>query len=321
MTVQMLSRHTRLATSDLDQARAEVGRSFCPHELSLTERGGRLSMVHNAADVGGISVHYLRYGDEVRITPGRFEDFYLMQVPLKGQARVKVGDRVVASNRGYASLPSPSLPVDMIWSADCEQLLVHLPRRAVEAAAGAPDGTTDVVFDPLVDLGSPAIRSWLRLVHLACDEAELGRGVLSSPLAASHFEQVIVSGLLAAQPNSSTLAPARADSAPVSRTVRAALVLIEECPERPWRVADLAGEVGVSPRTLQEAFQRERGTTPLEELRRTRLARAHADLLDGSPESTTVTEVAARWGFFHLGRFSQTYRAAHGQAPSTTLAS
>ncbi|WP_269744634.1 helix-turn-helix domain-containing protein [Rhodococcus sp. AW25M09] len=79
--------------------------------------------------------------------------------------------------------------------------------------------------------------------------------------------------------------------------------------------------MGVGPRTLQAAFQRERGTTPLEELRRARLARAHADLLDATPDGTSVTEVATRWGFFHLGRFSQFYRSEFGLSPSQTLAS
>lgn len=323
MATTLLSRHPALATTDLDEARAEVADAFCPHDLAFTSRAGRLDMVHNAASVGGIDIHYLRYGDEVRITPGTLDTFYLVQVPLSGRARVRVGDRVVASDRRYGSLPSPTLPVDMIWSADCEQLLVYLPRAELEAYAAAcePGGTpAPVVFDPLVDLHSPGMRSWRRLVQIACDEVEQATGVLSTPLAAAHFEQVIVSGLLSAQPNSSHLAPRAAAPAPGARTVSAALQVIEARPEHPWRVAELAREVGVSPRTLQEAFQRERGSTPLEELRRTRLARARTDLLAAGPDTTTVTEVAARWGFFHLGRFAQSYRAEHGESPSQTLA-
>lgn len=66
-------------------------------------------------------------------------------------------------------------------------------------------------------------------------------------------------------------------------------------------------------RTLQEAFQRELGTTPLEQLRRIRLNLVHRDLLSDDPTTTTLTEVATRCDFFHLGRFSRAYRECYGE--------
>jgi AraC-like DNA-binding protein len=322
MTTTLLSRHPRIATSDIDQAREEVAAAFCPHRLSLTSRTGRLAMVHNAAPIAGVGIHYLRYGDEVRITPGTFDTFYLLQIPLAGRARVKVGDRLVASDRHYASLPSPTEPVDEVLSDGCEQLIVYLGREAVEQFAGthAPDGAPSaVIFDPLVSLDSPRVRSWMRFVHLAREELEREESVLHSPIAAVHFEQVLIAGLLAAQPNNTVIAPPADARVCASRAVRDALELIESAPEHPWRVADLAAAVGVSCRTLQEAFRRERGVSPLEELRRTRLARARTDLVNGTPGTTSVTEVASRWGFFHLGRFSRTYREVYQESPSQTL--
>ncbi|RNL82206.1 helix-turn-helix domain-containing protein [Halostreptopolyspora alba] len=106
----------------------------------------------------------------------------------------------------------------------------------------------------------------------------------------------------------------------LSRTVREVLELIEMEPERPWRVADLARHASVATRTLQEAFRRELGISPLEQLRRTRMERVRRDLVAGDPRWTSVTEVAARWGFFHGGRFAQTYRATYREPPSHTLA-
>lgn len=61
-----------------------------------------------------------------------------------------------------------------------------------------------------------------------------------------------------------------------------------------------------------------RGTTPLTFWREAWLARAHADLL-AAPPGTTVTEVALRWGFTHVGRFSQLYRARYGLCPRDRL--
>jgi AraC-like DNA-binding protein len=321
MARAMLSRYRVLETSDVDEARAEVGDSFCPHGLSLTSKDGRLDVVHHAAPVGAVGLNYLRYGDSVRITPRLFESFYLVQIPLAGTAQVRTGDRMVMSDRHAASLPSPTEPVDMVWSDGCEQLIVYLDRAAVEAyaSAGAPgESPSPVVFDPRVDLDAPRMRGWLRLVSLARDELDDDTGLLASGLASSHFEQLLIAGLLAAQPNSSTLSPVPS-AAVGSRCTRLALDLIEARPEHPWRVAELAACVGVSSRTLQEAFKRDRGSTPLEELRRVRMAHARDDLLAAGAPLHNVSAIASRWGFFHLGRFAQGYRARYGELPSQTL--
>ena len=52
-------------------------------------------------------------------------------------------------------------------------------------------------------------------------------------------------------------------------------------------------------------------------MRRMSLAR-HA-LRDSSPDTTTVTEIATRYGFWQLGRFAAEYKSLFGEAPSATL--
>ncbi|TQK69906.1 MULTISPECIES: AraC family transcriptional regulator [unclassified Nocardioides] len=318
MARTLLAEHRQIETADVDQARREVGERFCAHRLELTRRDGRLDMVHSSASIGAdISLNYLRYGDEVRITPGTFDDFFLVQVPLQGTARVRVGEQVVASSRSRASVGSPTEAVDMVWSDGCEQLLVYLRRHAVEELASDGEATAPVVFNPAMDLETPATRAWLRLVHLALDDIEAGGALFRSPLASTHFEQTLIAGLLAAQPNNRQVVAPPETSCP--RVVRAVVDLIEAEPERAWRLAELARHAGVSARTLQEAFQRELGMTPLERLRSARIARARADLLAADPATVSVTDIAAQWGFFHLGRFAQAYRAAYQELPSQTL--
>ena len=60
----------------------------------------------------------------------------------------------------------------------------------------------------------------------------------------------------------------------------------------------------------------EPGHTGPPEFRLGRTWRARADLADAVPGSgITVTDVAARWGFTHFGRFAVTYRARFGESP------
>jgi len=83
-------------------------------------------------------------------------------------------------------------------------------------------------------------------------------------------------------------------------------------------IADIAAEVGASVRALQAGFREWRQSTPMTELRRIRLQRVREALLEPD-ETTEVTDVALRWGFVHLGRFSAAYKTAFGEAPGITL--
>jgi len=319
MSRPLLTAHRRIATTDMDQARLELSEHFCPHVLEPTGRDGHLQMVHNSAVIGpSVTLNYLTYGNGMRITPGTFDHFFLVKVPLSGTARVRVGNRVVHSTRSRASIGSPTEPVDMMWSEGCEQLLIYIRRAAVEDMASGDHNAAPVVFDPTMDLEAPSARSWLRLVHLAVDDVEGGGALFRSPLAAVHFEQTLISGLLALQPNSAQ--EVEQPTRPCPPVVRAVVDLIEGQPEHAWTIAELAQHAGVSPRSLQEAFQRELGMSPLMRLRRTRLERARRDLISADPARTSVTDIASRWGFFHLGRFAQTYRARYQELPSQTLA-
>ncbi len=82
--------------------------------------------------------------------------------------------------------------------------------------------------------------------------------------------------------------------------------------------ADLARVAGVSVRALQDGFQRELGMSPVAYVRNVRLDRVHAELCE-RPAEVSITEVATRWGFFHLSRFSAQYRRRFGVLPSLTL--
>ena len=82
---------------------------------------------------------------------------------------------------------------------------------------------------------------------------------------------------------------------------------------------DLAAGVGVSDRWVRAAFRKVYGVSPSAYFRAIAIEGARRDLRLARPESTSVTEVATRWGFWHLGRFSSTYLSYIGELPSETL--
>jgi AraC-like DNA-binding protein len=92
-----------------------------------------------------------------------------------------------------------------------------------------------------------------------------------------------------------------------------------DSPEETVNLLELAHVAGVSLRQLQHAFKDFTGMTPSHWLRLRRLNSAHRELLKRSPMETTVAEVAMHWSFWHLGRFSSSYRALFNELPSETL--
>jgi AraC-like DNA-binding protein len=118
---------------------------------------------------------------------------------------------------------------------------------------------------------------------------------------------------------------ARARTAPAGRdapdatpsTVERATRIIEAHAFEDLSPGDLARECGISPRSLQYAFRKHLGCTPQDYLRRVRLDLARQSLRDGSSQS--VSDAAARYGFFNPGRFASDYRQVFDENPGQTL--
>ncbi len=83
--------------------------------------------------------------------------------------------------------------------------------------------------------------------------------------------------------------------------------------------SELCAAANVSERTLQYAFHDIMGMSPLTYLHRLRLHRARDELRKAKNGSTTVTDVAMNWGFWHFGEFSRAYKNCFGEVPSQTL--
>lgn len=81
---------------------------------------------------------------------------------------------------------------------------------------------------------------------------------------------------------------------------------------------DVARHVGCSLRTIEYAFRNESGLSIGKFVRRERLMAARQRLLRRE-EGDTVTVVALRFGFLHVGRFSSAYKECFGEYPSQTL--
>ncbi len=304
---------------DVEELHALVSERFAPHRLTVLDDhpvDGRFRCVHE----GAMALYELGYGAEVDVTPGELPEFYNIHVPLTGDGVVTADGAALAS---VLSIVNPGQRLSMRWSGETLNRVLIIPRQTVDRALAVRLGELPSVplhFAPVLDARVGAVRAWLRVVRVFAEFADSELAV-RSPLAVGHFEQLLVDGLLDAQPHMLSDAVAGRGPAVLPHAVRRAADFCAEHAHEPISVADMAVAARVSLRSLREGFRAHLATTPLAYLRRVRLDLARRDLLaiaDGQALGT-VTEVALRWGFVHLGRFTGHYRQTYGETPSQTL--
>jgi len=90
--------------------------------------------------------------------------------------------------------------------------------------------------------------------------------------------------------------------------------------DQPLSLAKICQASYASPRALEYGFREAFALSPMAYVRCARLSRVRHELFLAEPRPKAVTQLAMKWGFWHLGQFSRDYRAFFGELPSETLA-
>lgn len=177
---------------------------------------------------------------------------------------------------------------------------------------GMPNGLAFIETDPGRII---ALRNAISTLHATATTQARGLPVAR---VLSDLELDVHSALVAAlqsrQPADTTFPESRLRT----RAVRAALEYIEHQTDEPPTVSEICRASGVSWRTLDYAFRERFGVTPKQYLQATRLMRVRQKILQ-SDRASSISEIAAHWGFWHMGQFAADYRNQFGELPSRTL--
>jgi AraC-like DNA-binding protein len=84
-------------------------------------------------------------------------------------------------------------------------------------------------------------------------------------------------------------------------------------------IEDLCRATGVGVRTLQRSFRKQFNLSVREYVKTVRLQAAHRELLTSDSSQDTVSEIALRNGFTHLGRFSVEFHERFGETARKTF--
>ncbi|MSY56342.1 MAG: helix-turn-helix domain-containing protein [Actinobacteria bacterium] len=318
---ELLREHNLFRTTYLDEARSEVARVFCPHALTTTQKDEKLNTVHNRITLGDVTLNYLDYGAEVRITPGELNSFYLIQIPLKGSAEISCGKDSIHSDITTASIPNPLEKLDMVWHAGNPQLMVYINRATLEKRLEDLIGReihVPVKFDLGMDLTTQKAKSWRNLIDTLVSDVD-HEGLTMHAGIRNQFQDLIITGLLLSQKHNYSESIGTSIEPITSRSVRLAMAACEANPQDPLTVTDMARYAGVSIRSLQDGFKKYVGMSPTDYLRNVRLNRVREELLAERSFDSSIADIAFTWGFTHLGRFAKIYHERFGELPSETI--
>ncbi|MBR9883791.1 MAG: AraC family transcriptional regulator [Oceanospirillales bacterium] len=306
-------------SDDADEVKDKVGQSFKPHQFELLRSPEDLhSRLHQFA-LGKLSLHRLKYGGEVSVDPDKLEDFFLVQMPLAGSAEVSCDSDTILTSAQTGVIISPTQRLRMRYHPDCDQLMLRIDRAELEQLCSRYLGhplKQPLTFSNTFDWrGLPAWHYALEYIIRIQKEAPES---LHERLILQQLEELLIATLLSQQPHNYSDQLAQDGRALAPRHVKRVEEYIDAHAHETLTPSQLAEIAGVSLRTLYSGFHEFRQTGPMEYLRSVRLQRVRENLL--APDNTlSVTEAAMKWGFSHMGRFSQAYQQLYGEKPSETL--
>lgn len=301
----------------LGEAEAYLATSYCDHRLTPEDKTEAVDFRHRRIQFGGSGFNFLQYGNKVSVS-SRFDEFYMLEMPLAGGVDITFGNDCIRSKPGQALILSPGPKFHSHWREGTRQWMLQIDRQLVEdrlARAARRRASGNPIFNPIIDLATPYGR------HLA-SVLQVFAEIFGDPARAIEPESVdaalgsVVDELLRNMAFTSgiSVVPERLHASP--RHVKQAMDALKIRYAERLLMPAIASEVGVSERALYDGFQTYYQRTPHEVLTRIRMEAARRLIRE---EGRSAAEAARSVGIHHLGRFSSSYKDTFGILPSADI--
>jgi AraC-like DNA-binding protein len=281
------------------------------HRIRLPKTIHAVAGLHHRK-VGVIDLCQIRYGGKVRVVSPGLEEVYHLQLILRGHCRYEFLRETHDYASGDICMVNPDEPIDLTYSDDCEKFILKIPATLLDDVCielGWLKPRDGIRFVP-IRYQYHEIESLLNLLALLSTETDN-----CTPQLYGHYSWIVASKLLTLLKSNIRREFPTLGCVSFERLVQH----IDENIKRDICVSELAQLTQMSLRSLYMLFERHAQTTPKNYIKRRKLERIHATLLDPGNTARSVTAVALDYGFTHLGRFSECYKAAFGVLPSDTL--
>ncbi len=311
-----------LKTTDMDEAKQKLSAAYVPIKMVAAPRT-ELDVSSSGASIGGITASSMRTESGMELHTAETCDAYHICSAYRGRMLLFGGTHVL------------EIPADgalHLWDSSAVTRSVLEPRSRLEGISVTADilhaALSDLMqapvaariqFAPRAERDTATFRS-LILMARALQAGLMGDAPLASAQAAftSLKESMIHLLLQGTRHNYSDRIGQQRSIAVRPRQVRRAMEYMQTYARQPLTIEEIASVAGVSTRALQWSFQRFSQISPMQYLRQMRLAGARQDLLDPA-QPPSISVIAMKWGFSHMGLFALRYRAAYGELPRETL--
>jgi len=310
-----------IETTDVDAAYEALSSIY--GVLRFATPGERPYLRIDQDQLGPVTLHHLTFTMECNIDGPPLGEYFFGQL-IGGNVRYHRSDGGWESPAYRAGDVFLALQPDIPWrgeivNAELEFASLGIPLLAQVADSAPGRRVTPIRFTGYQPATAQDASRWLSAFSFVRDYVR-GTPAADQPLITGAAARLLAATALSVFPNNSLADPTvedRHDASPP--TLRRAVVFIDDNAHRDISIADIAAAAFVTTRAVQLAFRRHMDTTPMDYLRRVRLAHAHRELVTGDPAHESVTAVAYRWGFANPSRFAILYRQTYGVSPRHTL--
>ncbi len=292
--------------------------------VQLTQlAGGRLSCELLALDLGALQILRLRFDRplhgggakpsgrqlialDLEETPGRpVMRSHGLELPATAFFGLAAG--------GEIHLTTPERFTMALLSLDREEFLQSALELGGPGLEELLEGVNWQAIDPLRFQG---VRACLRRVfHLA----ERSPALMGDPAVRRRLGGDLVPLLVEALVHRSGQGERLARPPARIELVKAAQAWMAEHPHEPICLDGLCRQVAAGRRSLLQGFREHLGMGPMAYLKIRRLHGVRQALLAADPQATTISQLAAQWGFMNAGHFARDYRSLFGEHPRTSL--
>ncbi|MFD5865074.1 helix-turn-helix transcriptional regulator [Agromyces sp. NPDC127015] len=291
-----------------------IWQQFAPSARIKRVEPARFRFEWDSASLDGFSVVEYRLDADVDSVVDAADQLFVCQLTTPG------GGVGTARTAFDAAMPwaCSRRPVEASWRGEAQVRAFIFDLAGAERLARRMSGDDALrlrVLDPQ-PRSAAAGRAWLsafdHVRRSLVDDGGHDEPLIAAELAA-HALRITLAAIPTTYLDTIERSPQRG---PADATVRRAMTYIDQHAREPITVDEVAEAVHISTRGLQYAFLRSTGESPMQYLRRVRLAGAHDELVLGVE---AVAVVARRWGFGHSSRFARYYREQYGCTPSEQL--